>query len=622
MDISLSVKKDKNKGKAKKNKEKKGKKEKKERKTQTVSIDLTSPARAQTPPPGPGPDAAPTAAHTPTRAPSQQNGKRRGRSTTRREQAQHASDPRNNEHTYNSKPLPLFSSNDSIGPPSTGTNAVRPRAKSAAAVPDRPRTNDIERSSYNHDCKIKTLETCLSLKDRYLTMPPAVHTDQEPFWTRVRDSLERRSVTRGKFKDLQAVQRAVESWCQPRRSSMREERLPAVSQSHPELDELVDQWNIVFAQRFCKIHMGYFSSAIWPQFAEEKVTEMVRRNLNARITNILTKRREALQRSNPSALLPTNSSLEDYDNALKAMNSQPTATLTDEDQVRKSEAVMSVVLELQPGLSAALSQFLSGPNAPTRRSEPSSGQQKGETAASRERVNSTIPPSWTAPPALQRPPSSVGPTTQLPPPSFALPARPPPSAILNDPTFSRGSRSTKPLEKSGEESSRKRKDLDLPTRSSPADTRARTSSRDSGASFKENSNPKASSHDQAKRPRYESHFSDLPPASNLVLGGRDNYGARTPSSQRPRPRSPPRPKTSYGPIETQGHKIPPMTPCSTKTRPTTGPRTDVPSHPADSYQTPENSQSTTRHNGQRRGDRQAPGDYYRPDSMSRRRSNW
>ncbi|KAH7189684.1 uncharacterized protein B0J16DRAFT_340046 [Fusarium flagelliforme] len=326
-------------------------------------------------------------------------------------------------------------------------------------------------------------------------MPPAVQTDQEPFWTGVRDFLERRSVTRGKFKDWQAVQRAVESWCQPRRSSMREERLPAVSQSHPELDELVDQWNFVFAQRFCKIHMGYF------------------------------------------------------------------------------------------------------------------------TAVSREHINSTILPSQTAPAALQ-----------IPPPSLPLPARPPPSAIPNDPTFSRGSHSTKPLEKSGEGSSRKRKDLDLSTRSSPADTRARTNSRDSRADFKDDNKRNASSRDRAKRPRLDNYSSDLPPASNFALGGRDSYGARTPSSQRPP--SPPRLKTSYGPIETQGEqsrgnldKMTPMTPCPTGPGPTNGPRTDVPRHPADSYQTPWNSQST-RHHGQRRGDRQVPGDYYRPESMSRRRSNW
>ncbi|KAI1069982.1 hypothetical protein LB507_007857 [Fusarium sp. FIESC RH6] len=563
MDPSVSVKKEKNKGKSKKNKkEKKDKKEKTKKEKQTVSIDLTSPARAHTPPPGP--DAVSNAAHTPTRALSRQNSKRRGRSITQREEAKPASvSDDNKRHTYNSRPLPLFSSNDSTDTPSTstGTNAVRPRAKSAAAVPDRPRTNDTERSTYSHDCKIKALETCLSLRDRYLDMPPAVQTDQEPFWTQVRDSLERKPSTRGKFKDWQAVQRSIESWCQPRRSSMREERLPAVSQSHPELDELVDQWNLVFAQRFCKINMGYFSNAIWPQFVQEKVTEIVESSLNAKIADILTKRYEALQGPDPSALLPSNSSLKDYGNALKAMDSQSTAAQTDEDQIRKSEAVMSMVLELQPGIRAALSQFLSG----------------GHTLTSREQFNPTIPPNRAAPPALQRPLPSLGPVSQLPPPSLTLPARPPPSATSNDPTFSRGSRSTESLEKSGEQFSRKRKGLDLPPRSSPADARA-------------------------KRPRYESHFSDLPPVTNFALSGRDNHGHRTLSSQRPRPRSPQRPKTSYGPIETQGHQsrgngsMPPMTPCPAGPGPTTEPRTDVPRCPAD---------------------RKAPGDYYRPDYMSR-----
>ena len=576
MDPSLSVKKDKDKGKSKKNKKDKKGKTKKEK--QPVSIDLTSPARARAHTP-----ADPDAAQTPTRVPSQQSGKR-GRSTTRREGLQPAASK--NDHTYNSKPLPLFSSNNptgppSAGPPSTGRDAVRPRAKSATAIATPNRTNDIERSSYNHDCKIKTLETCLSLKDRYFAMPPAVQTDQEPFWARVRDFLERRSITRGKFKDWQAVQRAVESWCQPRRSSMREERLPAVSQSHLELDELVDEWNLVFAQRFCKIHMGYFSNAIWPQFVEAKLTEMVESNLNARIADILTKRYEALQGPNPSTLLPSNSSLTDCGNTLKAI--QSTAAQTNEDQVRKSEAVMSMVLELQPGLRTALSQFLSGPNAPTR-TEPTRGLQKENgNPASREPVNSTILPSRAAPPALQRPVSSLGlgqqgPTPRGTPPFLSLPAR--------------------PSENSWEESSRKRKDLDLPTRS-----HARTNSRGSGASFKDDNKPKASSHDQAKRPRYESHFSDLPSATNFALSGRDNHGRRTPSSQRSRRQSPQRPKTSYGPIETQVHRsrgndrMPTMTPCPTGPGPTTESRTDVPRRPTGS---------------------QIPGDYYRPASMSRR----
>lgn len=285
-------------------------------------------------------------------------------------------------------------------------------------------------------------------------------------------------------------------------------------------------------------------------------------SLNAKIADILTKRYEALQGPNPSALLPSNSSLTDYGNALKTMKSQSTAAQTDEAQIRKSEAVMSMVLELQPGIRAALSQFLSG----------------GHTLTSRKQFNPTIPPNRAAPPALQRPLPSLGPVSQLPPPSLTLPARPPPSATSNDPTFSRGSRSKESLEKSGEQFSRKRKGLDLPPRSSPADARA-------------------------KRPRYESHFSDLPPVANFALGSRDNPGTRTPSSQRHRPRSPQRPKTSYGPIETQVHRsrgnerMPTMTPCPTGPNPTTEPRTDLPRRPAGS---------------------QTPGDHHCPDSMSRR----
>ncbi|KAL6913657.1 hypothetical protein FSST1_011417 [Fusarium sambucinum] len=136
--------------------------------------------------------------------------------------------------TYNSQPLPMFSSDNPVDPPRAGVT-VGPASLGSRT------SNDTERSSYSNNLKIKVLEICMSLKSRYLAMPPAPHADQEPFWGRVLEMLDLILLTKGKFKEWKEVNRAVEYWCQARRSYMRENRLPSVSQSQPELETLIDQ---------------------------------------------------------------------------------------------------------------------------------------------------------------------------------------------------------------------------------------------------------------------------------------------------------------------------------------------------------------------------------------------
>ncbi|KAF4499450.1 hypothetical protein FAGAP_4343 [Fusarium agapanthi] len=91
-------------------------------------------------------------------------------------------------------------------------------------------------------------------------MPLALHHDQGPFWTKIlNEKLERNLAA--KVKTWKALKECVDYWCTFRRTLLREGRLPAVSQSQPELDTLVDSWNKVFAQRFCRMYRGYFKSS-------------------------------------------------------------------------------------------------------------------------------------------------------------------------------------------------------------------------------------------------------------------------------------------------------------------------------------------------------------------------
>ncbi|KPA37400.1 hypothetical protein FLAG1_09787 [Fusarium langsethiae] len=422
--------------------------------------------------------------------------------------------------TYNSQPLPMFSSDNPVDPPRAGANASFSLMSGGQS-----RTSDTERSSYSNNVKVKTLETCLSLKDQYLAIPPNSHADQEPFWSRLLEKLERTSLTKGKFKEWKELNRAVESWAQARRSYMRENRLPAVSQSHPELDTLIDQWNLVFAQRFCHIHSGYFGNTIWSQFAEAKLKEVVKAEIDKWIANSLNERRDELQRHIRPTLLSSNSSLKDYYNAVKAMQNQYEAVQRDESQALESEVVMSMVLKLQPRLSAAILQRLNGPTEPTRRTEP--------VAASREPFSFNMPstPASSSASTPRQKNKENGSMKNHPGPPVSSPA-----SFNNSTTGVKGEH-----EKSGGHASKRRKDLDFPNRITTSSSNSKTEV------------------DQAKRPRLDSRSGDSSFPADSRIG--DTHDPRSLPFRRPA--IPTQAGTRYGTIQNEArglernHKPPP-----------------------------------------------------------------
>jgi hypothetical protein len=146
--------------------------------------------------------------------------------------------------------LPVARPDNSLG---TGSNH---NADALAAAIKSQTIPEIARKTFGVTCKSKVMELCLSLKDEYLAMNLAPLHDQESFWTHLLEKLESNSVTQGKFKVWKEVKDAIDHWCQQQRALLREGTLPPVSQSQPELDGLIDSWNEVFVQRFCKINRG------------------------------------------------------------------------------------------------------------------------------------------------------------------------------------------------------------------------------------------------------------------------------------------------------------------------------------------------------------------------------
>ncbi|KAL9569023.1 hypothetical protein ACKAV7_006890 [Fusarium commune] len=255
--------------------------------------------------------------------------------------------------------LPLFSSEDFEPPrtgekPSANNNGNNGRTQTATArnedvtTPQTPQ----ERRSFTMTQKCKVLETCLASKDEYLAMPLAPHHDQETFWANIlKEKLSPDLAS--KFKVWKNIKESVEHWCHIRRTLLREGNLPPVSQGQPELDTLVDAWNAVFVTRFCEIHRGYFENGLLAMI-ENRVSRMVSEHVDRSISSMLQNRRDELESSVRPRLLSNDSSLTEYDNAVKSVQDGFTESKRGHTQAMESEGVLSMVKELRPALEKAI----------------------------------------------------------------------------------------------------------------------------------------------------------------------------------------------------------------------------------------------------------------------------
>ncbi|CVK99218.1 uncharacterized protein FMAN_02109 [Fusarium mangiferae] len=283
-------------------------------------------------------------------------------------------DPRPNRG-WRPPQLPVFSSNDfePQGETRRGTsNNGNSSNQSNSTAPQTPQ-DPARRFTVTQKCKV--LETCLSIKEEYLSLPPASHHDQEAFWTKVlNEKLSRDLVSN--FKGWKQVKESIEQWCYTRRTLLREGNLPPVSPAQPELDTLVDRWNTVFVTRFCQVHRGYFEKGLWA-IIENRVSWMVSEHVDKSITSMLQTRRDELESSVGRRLLSHNNSLTEYDNAVKSVQDGFTESQRSHTQAMESEAVLSIVRELRPVLENAFSQHFN--SARQTRREPSSGHHTGPT---------------------------------------------------------------------------------------------------------------------------------------------------------------------------------------------------------------------------------------------------
>ncbi|KAF5680966.1 hypothetical protein FDENT_8304 [Fusarium denticulatum] len=212
----------------------------------------------------------------------------------------------------------------------------------------------------------------------------------------LRACLEHKDLIRGKElrKDKwKVVKGCVEKWCEPRRFQPAENG-PAASGS--ELDTLLDQFNILYANKFCSANRDLleatgwrkaaeqsrngppsdgthnsqashesnsrsekveerldFEGSIWPtvkdelmKFAEARILRWAQEKLEERL--------QALESLTRPPLLKANSSPESYRVYLRYLMDRTEAAGKNSKAIRNTEAVMSMALDLLPGLEERL----------------------------------------------------------------------------------------------------------------------------------------------------------------------------------------------------------------------------------------------------------------------------
>ncbi|KNB07761.1 hypothetical protein FOXG_08837 [Fusarium oxysporum f. sp. lycopersici 4287] len=189
------------------------------------------------------------------------------------------------------------------------------------------------------------------------------------------------------------VKGCVEKWCEPRRFKLAKDG-PAASGS--ELVALLDQWNNLYATKFCRTNRNLLEAAGWRKIAERRQNsspdgaphtssashesaprnETVEKELDfegviwptvkdelmgfaeSRILrwteDKLRERMQALESLTRPPLLKANSSPESYQSYVRYLMNRTEAAGKNSTEIRKSEAIMSMALDLLPGLEERL----------------------------------------------------------------------------------------------------------------------------------------------------------------------------------------------------------------------------------------------------------------------------
>ncbi|KAM0545630.1 hypothetical protein ACHAPJ_011245 [Fusarium lateritium] len=235
------------------------------------------------------------------------------------------------------------------------------------------------------------LKTCLDLQDWYVDAKPI----EKVFWKTVESRLMIPSGAGApKIPIWTELKRIVNKLCRVRRSQLRTGTLVRNLGKTSDMIELIDKWNEAHARQFVSTHGGFFEvahklqmeqpqseseaandratmdfqnersiskrefeSTIWPA-VKDKVLSFAEAKLLEWTENMLAERVEELESLTRPPLLKANSSPESYQLYVNYLINRTEAAGRNSTSIRKTEAVMSWAMSLEPGLEERLRQQL------------------------------------------------------------------------------------------------------------------------------------------------------------------------------------------------------------------------------------------------------------------------
>ncbi|KAF7553315.1 hypothetical protein G7Z17_g3735 [Cylindrodendrum hubeiense] len=196
------------------------------------------------------------------------------------------------------------------------------------------------------------LNLCVAAEKDYLGLQPVLNHTEEEFWVAILQQIEH--TPRNKFTDWKHLRTQVNSWCDQRRKELREGILSPPRDLRHELDTAIDSWNKIWAQRFTTLYKGYFESAIWT-LVGNRVLSFVQEELYGWINTVLENRRDELDTQSRPHLLRGNNNRKAYGECLGDLQDK---VKSDGLQIREAEAIMSLLVDIQPGLEKIIHQHM------------------------------------------------------------------------------------------------------------------------------------------------------------------------------------------------------------------------------------------------------------------------
>lgn len=199
--------------------------------------------------------------------------------------------------------------------------------------------------------KVAIVTKCIKHQKEYLALPINGYDTEYPFWDKILQNLV--PDLKAKFANVTCLKNEVKQWCNSRRDKFMNSTLPPPRESLRELDENIDQWNQIWCQRWSRRNWNAFDSTIW-KVGEERIIPYIRQELPILLKSMLQERERELATLARLPVLAKDSNIEEYRKYLEDLTDRIPAGGPSSSHIQQTEALLSLVLDLTPGLEKSL----------------------------------------------------------------------------------------------------------------------------------------------------------------------------------------------------------------------------------------------------------------------------